>query len=1139
MFQKCMKRTVLVMLGIAGWMVSCNLENTGNQSNFNDATTSEGPLFEVVPAIEHGMSFKNKLPENERMNSIFYEYYYNGGGVAVGDLDGDQLPELFFTGNVTPNKLYKNLGGLKFKDITDKAGITDSPSWTTGTTMVDINNDGILDIYVCRSGKLKKEQRANLFFVSTGIVDGIPRYVEKARELGLDDPGYSTQALFFDFDRDNDLDMFLLNHNVEVKPFYGLDKIRNSRDPYVGDKLFRNDALPGTSANGKLEGKFVDISSQAGIIGHELGYGLGISAGDLNNDGWPDLYVANDYSEHDYLYINNGNGTFTEKLKSAIGHISNFSMGTDIADINNDGWADLITLDMVAEDNYGIKTSMSGMDPRQFFRAVDNGFHYQYMFNTLQLNNANDHFSDIAQMAGVANTDWSWAPLLADFDNDGFKDLFVSNGLKRDFRNNDYRNYKVQQLEAAEKQDVKDKAALIRELVHLTPKRKKANYIFRNEGNLTFSKKVKAWGFQQETFSNGAAYADLDNDGDLDLVTNNVDGEPTVYRNTTNSKIGNHYLGILFRGPASNINGIGAKVILKTGSDMQVQEHYPTRGYQSSVDYGLHFGVGGAKSVDELLVIWPDGRSETIRDVATDQKIYVSYAGASGKFDYLSLKKDQANLLFVDQTKELKADFRHKENIYDDFDKESLLPHKMSQFGPALAVADVNGDQLDDFYVGGAHGFAGALFIQNKTGTFTRSNSQLWDTEKQFEDLDAVFFDLEKDGDLDLYVVSGGNEFVEFSPLYQDRLYINDGKGNFSKSGSILPAIKISGSVARPFDYDNDGDQDLFIGGRLVPAKYPFPASSYLLRNDAGIFTDVTSSVAPELIELGMVTDATWVDYDQDQDPDLVITGEWMPITIFENKGNNFAMANPDGLGNSTGWWFSIAPGDLDGDGDVDFVAGNLGLNYKYKATQEAPFEVYADDFDTNGTIDIVLGYYNGGDLFPLRGRECSSNQMLFIKEKFPTYNAFALADLQDVYGAENLRKALHYEAKTFASSIIYNEGKGKFSIQPLPGLAQISSVNSILIDDFNADLKLDLIIAGNLYVSEVETTRNDAGYGLFLSGDGKGNFRALNFEDTGLATYGDVKKIEIIRLGPANDRGVIFAKNDGHLQVLKLKSVR
>ncbi len=1096
-----------------------------------DQNQQEPPLFTVLSSGHTGIKFKNTLPENERMNSIFYEYYYNGGGVSVGDLDGDGLPEVFFTGNVTPNKLYKNLGNLKFRDISKEAGLWDSPSWTTGTTMVDINRDGILDIYICRSGKLEAEQRANLFFVSTGLNEGVPQYEERSKELGLADPGYSTQALFFDFDQDNDLDMYLLNHNVDAKPFYKVDEIRKKRDRHVGDKLFRNDTPVSSSLTRKERVSFTDVSSQAGIIGHELGYGLGVSAGDLNNDGWPDLYVSNDYSEHDYLYINNGDGTFTESLKSRVGHTSNYSMGTDIADFNNDGWADIVTLDMVAEDNYGMKTSMSGMNPEQFYNAVENGFHYQYMFNTLQLNNGDDHFSDVAQLAGVTNTDWSWAPLLADFDNDGLKDLFVSNGLKRDFRNNDYRNYKIKRLEAAEKSDEKDKASLIKELVALTPKRKKANYILRNEGDLTFSRKVSQWGFEQETFSNGAAYADLDNDGDLDLVVNNVDETPTIYRNDLSGD-GAHFLGINFKGPLNNPQGVGAKVIVKAGTSRQVQEHYLTRGYQSSVGGGLHFGLGDEKEVDELVIIWPDARFEILQDVEANQRLLVDYEQASGKFDFSTFRNRVTQRIFSDHTIESKVDFRHKENDFNDFERESLLPHKMSQFGPALAVGDINGDGLDDFYIGGAHSFSGELFIQNGDQTFSKSNSKVWKNDKQFEDIDARFLDLENDGDMDLYIVSGGNEFSVDDPIYQDRVYVNDGEGNFKQSA--LPAIRNSGSVVRPFDYDNDGDVDLFVGGRLIPGKYPFPADSYLLNNNEGVFSNVTRDIAPDLIALGMVTDAVWADYDNDNDSDLIIGGEWMPLTILENSGTHFEKMTPAGLENSTGWWFSLAANDFDNDGDIDFVAGNLGLNYKYRASIKEPFEIYAHDFDQNGSLDIVLGYYNQGDLFPVRGRECSSTQMPFIKEKFPTYNDFALADLDKVYGSKNLEEALHYEAKTFASSIIINDGNGNFKVEPLPQLAQISSVNAILIEDFNEDHRSDLLIAGNLYTPEVETTRNDASYGLLLTGRDEGDFGVLNYDDTGLAIYGDVKKMKTIGLGTSG-LGLIAAKNNDSIQILKV----
>ncbi|MEQ9289244.1 MAG: VCBS repeat-containing protein [Cyclobacteriaceae bacterium] len=1072
-------------------------------------------LFKVLKGDATQLLFKNTIPENERMNSMTYEYYYNGGGVSIGDVNMDGLPDVYLTGNITPNKLYKNLGGMRFEDITDVSGLKDTPSWTTGSTMVDFNEDGIMDIYVCRSGKLEESQRANQFFISVGLKDGHPVYVEKAEELGLNDAGYSTQAIFLDFDKDNDLDAFVLNHNVNVQPYYDVAGIKAKRHSWVGDRLYEN-----------VDGRFQDISERAGILGNEMGYGLGVSAGDVNNDGWPDLYIANDYSEHDYLYLNNQDGTFQEASSQAFGHVSNYSMGTDMADFNNDGLLDIVALDMVAEDNYGIKTSMSGMDPGLFNRHVENGLQHQYMFNSLQLNRGNGQFSEVAQMAGISNTDWSWAPLFLDIDGDGWQDLFVTNGLKRDFRNNDFRKYKIKRLESAEKNPSTDKKRLIRELVAMTPTRKKANYVFKNNGDLTFTKKTQEWGIDIPTYSNGLAYADLDNDGDLDLIANNVNDHPFIYRNES----AGNFLKVTLAGPKGNVDGIGAKVKLKNEAGIQVREHYLTRGYQSSSSKGLVFGLGADKNTAEIQVVWPDGKTQTIRNIGEKRELKLEYRNATSSI----LSEPQG---FFRKNNDLapgmNIDFVHKENPFDDYKREGLLPHRMSQLGPGMAVADVNGDGLEDFYIGGAAGQSGCLYTQSKNGGFIPLSTETWWLDKAYEDVGALFFDADNDGDMDLYVVSGGNEAEMISGAYQDRLYLNR-SGQFEKSNA-LPVMNQSGSRVRSADFDLDGDQDLFVGGRQIPGKYPYPADSYILRNDGGQFVDVTNELAPGLKKLGMVTDAVWCDYNNDGDIDLVVVGEWMPVTLFKNENGQFKREGQiQGLEHLTGWWASIVAEDFDKDGDLDFVVGNNGLNYKYKATTEETFNVYADDFDNSGSIDIVLGYYNEGTLYPLRGRQCSSQQMPFIEQKFPSYKEFARASLLDVYGKQNIAKALEYKAHTFASIYLENHGGKHFEPTPLPQMAQISCINQMLVDDLNGDGHADVVLAGNNFSTEVETPRNDAGIGLVLLGNGRGSFETLDTHTTGLYLARDVKDMAFIGLG-GKKKALLVANNNDKVELFDL----
>ncbi len=1064
-------------------------------------------LFAEVNHKESGINFINEIPENSAMNSMVYEYFYNGGGVAIGDINNDGLADIYFTSNLKDNKLYLNKGGFKFEDITNKAMVKGSFGWTTGVTMIDINADGWLDIYVCKSGKGKAKNRENELFINNK--NGT--FTESAALYGLNFSGYSTQASFFDFDKDGDLDMFLLNHNVTPVNTNSPEDFKNDNNPLVGDKLYRND-----------NGTFIEISKQAGITQNSLGFGLGVSIGDLNQDGWPDIYVSNDYIEHDYLYYNNQNGTFSEALKVSFQHVSNFSMGTDIADFNNDGLLDVMTLDMIAEDNYGIKTSMSGMNPKAFNHAVNKGFHYQYMYNSLQLNNGRSKFSDIAQLAGVASTDWSWAPLFADFNNDGLKDLFVSNGLKRDFRNNDFRKYKLKRLEQAQKNKEK-MSAVVEELVKKTPQRKTLNYLFKNNGDLTFTRSNNSWGITKPSFSNGASYADLDNDGDLDLVVNNIDEKATVLKNNSSK----NYLQFQFKGHSKNPFGVGTRIEIETKSGFQYLENYPTRGYQSSVEPILHIGLDTLTTVERVTVTWSDGKLQVLENILANKKILIDYNNAK--------HKQSPNLnnstLIKDITNKIKLKHKHLENEHNDFEKESLLPHKMSQFGPALAIGDVNNDGLDDFYIGGSKSYAGTMYLQNDSGTFSKSNSNTWIADKAYEDVDATFFDADTDGDLDLYVVSGGNEWPTKSTMYQDRLYINT-KGVFKKLNSKLPKTYSSGSCAKPFDFDNDGDLDLFVGSRLLGQKYPYSGKSFLLENENGQFKNVTNAKASSLSEIGMVTDAIWSDFDGDNQTDLIVVGEWMKITCFKNENGQLRLQE-NMFPNSYGWWNCIKGFDFDDDGDMDYVVGNLGINYKYKASIKEPFEVFSTDFDNNGTNDIVLGYYNQENLFPLRGRECSSNQMPFIKKKFPTYNDFGSAKLVDIYGKEKLEEALHLKANTFASVILVNQGNGQFKSIALPNLAQISSINDLIISDFDNDGKNDILIAGNMYQSEVETPKNDASYGLIIKVTSDNTISVLPPQESGLLLNGDVKSLKTININDV--KSVIVGKNNDSLKVFQV----
>jgi hypothetical protein len=1087
--------------GWCGFFVYCLLAACGQKPE-----TRRAPLFTSLPKDSTSIDFVNSLSFNQEFNIYTYRNFYNGGGVGIADINNDGLVDIYFTANQLPNKLFLNKGNFRFEDITAKAGVAGTKAWSTGVSMADVNGDGFIDIYVCNSGDVKGDNKQNELFINNGDLT----FTEKASEYGIADEGFSTHAVFFDYDKDGDLDLYILNNSYRaIGSFNMMKNERDVRNKLGGDKLMRNDG-----------NRFVDVSEKAGIYGSEIGFGLGVTVGDVNKDGWMDIYVSNDFFERDYLYINNQNGTFREDLTRQMKSISGASMGADLADINNDGYPDLFVTEMLPRENARIKTVTTFENWDRYQYALSNNYYHQFTRNMFQLNNGNNSFSEVGRLTETESTDWSWGALIFDMDNDGLKDLFVSNGISQDLTNQDYLQFATSEevVESVLKQGKVD----YKKLVDLIPSQPIPNYAFKNLGGLLFKESSTPWGFTENSFSNGAAYGDLDNDGDMDLIVNNANMPAFVYRNESNKVLSDHhFIKFDLKGLSPNIFGVGATIEIQSGGQYWYLEQMPIRGFQSSVDHRPNLGLGKTNKIDEIKVNWPSGKVSVLKQQNTNQTITVWEKDAEKYTKQVSTK--QKFFLNVSDNFQIDA---HAENDFVDFDRDRLLFHMNSTESPKVSCGDVNQDGRVDCYIGGSKDQAGRLYLQMTQG-FVLSKQKAFEVDRVAEDEQSTFFDADKDGDLDLYVCSGGSEFPASSSALADRLYVNNGHGNFEKSQQLLPiADFITTSTVAASDFDKDGDIDLFVGARLRPFNYGLPVDGYLLINDGhGEFADQAKKLAPEFEKLGMIRDAKWVDIDGDKDDDLVVVGDWMRVTIFKNERGALSKSVDDGLQTSTGWWNTLEAADVDKDGDMDLILGNHGLNSRFKASAEKPVSMWVSDFDQNGTIEQIICNYNGDKSYPIALRHDLITQIPSLKKKFLKYESYKNATINDVFSTEQLTNALELKVNCLTSSLLINDGNGKFSIQALPVEAQFSPVYAILADDIDKDGNIDLLLGGNQYRVKPEVGRYDASYGTFLKGDGKGKFKAVPNRECGLMIDGEVRDIRRIKVG--NDNLILVARNN------------